>query len=51
MWSEISGQVVAKDQIQMYDLNGIDLEIDQLAKANSVLWYGHELRKDWNNFL
>ena len=25
--------------------------IDQLAKANSVRWYGHVLRKDKNNFL
>ena len=23
---------------------------DQLAKANSVCWYGHVLRKDKNNF-
>ena len=26
-------------------------KIDQLAKANSVRWYGHVLRKDKNNFL
>ena len=25
--------------------------IDQLAKTNSVHWYGHVLRKDKNNFL
>ena len=34
--------------MSMFDLNGT---IDQLAKANGVHWYGHELRKDRNNFL
>ena len=34
--------------MQMLDLNYV---IDQLAKANSVLWYGHVLRKDKKNFL
>ena len=32
----------------MLDLNET---IDQLAKANSVLWHGHVLRKDNDNFL
>ena len=34
------------DLMQMLDLNET---IDQLAKANSVRWYGHALRKDKNN--
>ena len=38
----------AKDLMQMMNLNDI---IDQQAKANSVRWYGHVLRKDMNNFL
>ena len=37
-----------KDLMQMLDLNET---MDQLAKANSVRWYGHVLRKDKNNFL
>ena len=37
-----------KHLLQMLDLNET---IDQLAKANSVRWYGHVLRKDKNNFL
>ena len=37
-----------KDLMQMLDLNEA---IDQLARANSVFWYGHVLRKDKNNFL
>ena len=34
--------------MQMLDLNET---IDQLAKASSVSWHGHALRKDKNNFL
>ena len=37
-----------KDLMQMLDFNE---EIDQLAKANSVHWYGHVLSKDKNMFL
>ena len=37
-----------KDIMQMLDLNET---IDQLAKANSVCWYGHVLRKVKNDFL
>ena len=37
-----------KDPMQMLDLKKT---IDQLAKANSVRWYGHVLRKYKNNFL
>ena len=37
-----------KDLMQMLDLNET---IYQQAKANSVRWYGHVLRKDKNNFL
>ena len=37
-----------KDLMQMLDLNET---IEQLAKANSVHWYEHVLRKDKNNFL
>ena len=37
-----------RDLMHMLDLNET---IDQLAKANSVHWYGHVLRKDKNNFL
>ena len=37
-----------KDVMQMLDLNEA---IDQLAKANSVCWYGNVLRKDKYNFL
>ena len=48
MWSEISGQEVYKSSMQMLDLKET---MDQLAKANSVSWYGHALRKDKNNFL
>ena len=33
---------------QMLELNET---IVQLAKAHSVRWYGHVLRKDKNNFL
>ena len=39
---------LTKDPMQILDLNET---IDQLAKANSVHWYGHVLRKDKNNFL
>ena len=38
---------LTKDLMQMLDLNET---IDQLAKANSVRWHGHVLRKDKNNF-
>ena len=38
----------AKDRIQMLNLNET---VDQLAKVNSVCWYGHVCRKDKNNFL
>ena len=34
--------------MQMLNLNET---IGELAKANSVRWYGHVLRKDKNNFL
>ena len=34
--------------MQMLDLNET---MDQLARANSVCWYGHVLRKDMNNFM
>ena len=44
MWSK----KLTKDLMQMLDLNET---IDQLAKGNSVHWYGHVLRKDKNNFL
>ena len=37
-----------KDLMQMLDLNKT---MDQLAKANSVGWYGHILRKDKKNFV
>ena len=37
-----------RDLMQMLDLNET---IDQLAKANSVRWYGHVLRKDKTNIL
>ena len=37
-----------KDLMQMLHMNET---IDQLARANSVRWYGHVLRKDKNNFL
>ena len=37
---------LTKDLMQMLDLNGT---LDQLAKASSVRWYGHVLRKDKNN--
>ena len=37
-----------KDPKQMLDMNET---IDQLAKANSIRWDGHVLRKDKNNFL
>ena len=46
MLSEINGQEVEKDLMQILDLNET---IDQLEKANSVGWYGHVLRKDKNN--
>ena len=36
------------DLKKMLDLNDT---IDQLAKANSVHWCGHVLRKDKSNFL
>ena len=36
------------DPMQMLDFSET---IDQLAKSNSVRWYGHVLRKDKNNFL
>ena len=39
---------MTKDLSQMLDLSET---IDELAKANSVRWYGHVLRKDKNNFL
>ena len=34
--------------MQMMQLNE---RIDQMARANNVLWNGHALRKDKNNFL
>ena len=37
-----------KDLMQMLDLKET---LDHLAKANSVRWYGHVLRKDKNNIL
>ena len=37
-----------RDLMQMLDLNEA---IDQPARANSVRWYGHILKKDKNNFL
>ena len=37
-----------KDLMQMLDMNET---IDQLAKANSVRWYGNVLRKDKNKSL
>ena len=37
-----------KDLMHMLDL---DEAADQLAKANSVRWYGHVMRKDEKNFL
>ena len=37
-----------KDLMQILDLNETT---DQLARANSVRWYGHVLRKDKNNIL
>ena len=37
-----------KDRMHIFVLNET---IDQLARANSVRWYGHVLRKDKNNFL
>ena len=37
-----------KDLMQVLDLNET---MDQLAKANSVCWFGHVLRKNKNNFL
>ena len=46
MWGEINRQEI--DKMQMLDLNET---VDQLAKTNSVHWYGHALRKDKNNFL
>ena len=36
-----------KDLMHMLDLNET---IDQLARVNSICWYGHVLRKDKNNF-
>ena len=37
-----------KDAKQTLNLNET---IDQLAKVNSVRWYGHVLKKDKNNFM
>ena len=37
-----------KNLMQILDLNETT---DQLARANSVCWHGHVLRKDKNNFL
>ena len=37
-----------KDVMKQFDL---EETIDLLAKANSVHWYGHVLRKDKNNLL
>ena len=39
---------LAIDLMQMLDLKET---MDQLAKANSVRWYGHVLRSDKDNFL
>ena len=38
---------LTKDITQMLDLNET---LDQLARADSVHWYGHALRKDKNNY-
>ena len=38
---------LTKDLVQMLDLKET---IDHLARANSVRWYGHVLRKDKNYF-
>ena len=45
---ELVDMKLTKDLMQMLDLNEA---IDQLARANSVRWYGHVLRKDMNNFV
>ena len=37
-----------KDQMHLLDL---EEAIDQLARANSVLWYGHVLKKNKYNLL
>ena len=48
VWSEINGQEVYKNLMQMLHLNET---VDQLARANSVHWYGYVLIKDKDNFL
>ena len=39
---------LSKDLMQMLDMNEA---IDQLARANSVRWYGHILSRDRHNIL
>ena len=39
---------LTKDLMRMLDLNET---VDQLARANSIHWYGNVLRKDRNNIL
>ena len=46
--AKLKDKKLTKDLMQTLDLNET---MDQLAKANSVRWYGHVLRKDKNNFL
>ena len=41
-------KTMAEDLIQMLDL---EETIDQLARGNSVRWYGHVLRMDKNHIL
>ena len=41
-------KMLTEDIIQMLDMNETT---DQLARANSVRWYGYALRKDKNSFL
>ena len=43
---KLMDKMSTKNLMQMFDLNET---IDQLAKANSVHWYGHVLKKDKNN--
>ena len=46
--AKLMDKKLTKGLMQMLDLNEI---IDQLAKAISVRWYGHALRKDKKNFM
>ena len=45
---KLMGKKSTKDLMQMLDFGKT---IYQLARANSVRWYGHVLRKDENNIL